>query len=138
MSTSIHQMILVCGDRNWTNRERMISILSQFKHQNITIVEGEAIGADLMAREVCLDMGIDVIGVPANWNRYHRAAGPIRNAKMLDISFQNKSLTLIIAFHNDIKNSKGTKNMINQALDRNLQIMLVTDTTEMHITEKLE
>ncbi len=45
---------------------------------------------------------------PAEWARYHHAAGPIRNKQMLTEGKPD----LVIAFHNDIEKSKGSKNMV--------------------------
>jgi hypothetical protein len=47
------------------------------------LIEGGARGVDLLARQVALDNGFDVVEVPANWKRDGKAAGFIRNAKML-------------------------------------------------------
>jgi hypothetical protein len=50
-------------------------------------------------------------GVKANWEKYGKAAGPIRNQEMLEFGKPN----LVLAFHNDIANSKGTKHMVSIA-----------------------
>jgi hypothetical protein len=68
---------------------------------------------------------------PADWAKYKRAAGPIRNAEMLK-SLMTETLNsspLVVAFHNDIKNSKGTKNMLTIALKAKVSCMLVTETS---------
>lgn len=56
---------------------------------------------------------------PADWS-YGLKAGPIRNAKMLD-----ENPDKVIIFHNDIENSKGSKNMRNQALKRGVQVIII-------------
>jgi len=56
-------------------------------------------------------LGIDVKEYQAEWAKYGIAAGPIRNKKML---VEGKP-DIVLAFHNNITMSKGTKNMIKVA-----------------------
>lgn len=98
--------LLVCGDRNWTSVE---SVLSQIELLNPSlIIEGEARGADSIAREVAIHLGIPVLKFPADWSKHGKAAGPIRNAQML----KEGRPDFVLAFHHNIEESKGTKNMI--------------------------
>ena len=53
-------------------------------------------------------MNIPVLSYPAEWNKFGRAAGPMRNKRML---IDGKP-DMVFAFHDDIENSKGTANMI--------------------------
>lgn len=100
--------VLVCGDRRMSNAELMHSTLSKI---DIThLIEGEARGADTLAREYALAHNIPVQRFPANWTQYGRAAGSIRNKEMLDVGKPE----LVIAFL--APESKGTRNMIDQAL----------------------
>lgn len=88
-----------------------------------TIIEGVARGADGCAHWWAessplhshnethgYDTPIEFVHLPypANWNLHHKAAGPIRNQQMLDEGKPN----LVVAFHNDINNSKGTQHMV--------------------------
>lgn len=98
--------LLICGDRNWDNVE---SVLAQIELLNPSVViEGEATGADIIAREVAKHLGVPVLAFPADWNKHGRAAGPIRNAQML----KEGRPDFVLAFHHNIEKSKGTKNMI--------------------------
>jgi hypothetical protein len=67
-------------------------------------------GADSIAATEAIFMGFKVRSYPADWNRYGKAAGPIRNKLMLD---QNPDL--VLAFHPNIAQSKGTGNMVSIA-----------------------
>jgi hypothetical protein len=51
-------------------------------------------------------------GFPALWSVHRRAAGPIRNKEMLDKLLSLDTTRGLIAFHNDLENSKGTKGMV--------------------------
>jgi hypothetical protein len=60
---------------------------------------------------------------PADWDRYGKGAGPIRNKQMLD---ENPDIEMVIAFHTNLTNSKGTKNMIDRAKRRNIKVCIFT------------
>ena len=116
--------VLVCGDRNWTNVDLIRRWLIRLKDSGYTIViEGEAHGADTIARNLAEEMNLEVLRFPANWKKFHKAAGSIRNTQMLDEGKPD----LIFAFHNNIENSKGTKNMISQAKKRDINIILIAE-----------
>ena len=113
---------LVCGDRNWTNREAIIAWLSKLKDWGYdTVIEGEAKGADSIARDEAKEMGFEVIGFPAKWDLYGKAAGPIRNRQML---VEGKP-DLVLAFHSDIQHSKGTASMLRLARASKVESILV-------------
>lgn len=57
----------------------------------------------------------------AEWNKYGKSAGPIRNKKMID----EGNPDIVIAYHDDIENSKGTKNMITQAKDKGIKVQII-------------
>lgn len=99
--------VLITGDRNWKDRLKIKQRLRRLS-SNTIIIEGGARGADLLARSVAEELGFEVRTYLANWKEYHRAAGPIRNKLMLEEGDPD----LVIAFHDDIENSKGTKNMM--------------------------
>jgi len=80
------------------------------------VIEGEAKGADTMAREWAEHSGISVEKYPADWDTYKRAAGPIRNKQMIDEGKPD----VVIGFHQDLESSKGTKNMQTQSLKAKL------------------
>lgn len=117
--------VLVCGDRNWVDRkiirERLLKLPS-----NTIIIEGGCgrdfgpTGADLLARAVALEIGFEVVEFPAAWKKYGKSAGPLRNIKMA-----NTKPNLVIAFHDDIKSSKGTKHMIAEARKRGIEVEII-------------
>jgi hypothetical protein len=57
---------------------------------------------------------------PADWDKYGKAAGPIRNKQMLD---EGKPQA-VIAFSYDLARSRGTANMVAQARDAGLPVWL--------------
>jgi len=116
--------ILCCGDRNWKAGYAIIARLSEYRGQDVTIIHGNAQGADRMAAKIAVDMGLSVKSFQAEWEKYGRAAGPIRNRRML---VEGKP-DLVIAFHDDIRNSKGTKNMVEQAKKRKIPTEVISST----------
>ena len=112
-------LVLVCGDRNWIDYERVYNRLKQLP-LNTTVIEGGCKGADLLGREAALKLGFDVIEFPANWVRHGKVAGPVRNAQMLDLSPE-----LVIAFHPNLKVSKGTADCVRQARKRQIPIEVI-------------
>lgn len=105
--------VLVCGSRDWTDWKYLIRTLEEFHRvMPITLlIEGEARGADRMARWWAETRGIKVERYPADWDKYGKAAGPIRNTKML----KEGKPEAVIAFHENITESRGTRDMVRQA-----------------------
>jgi hypothetical protein len=113
--------VLVTGDRDWKDRALIKRHLKKFPAGTI-IVEGGARGADKLARSVAEELGFEVREYPANWKEHHRAAGPIRNRKML----KEEDPVCVIAFHNDIGSSKGTMDMITISVKAGKPVLLVS------------
>lgn len=84
----------------------------------LVIIQGGARGADLIARDRCAYHDIKFQTFPAEWDRYGKAAGPIRNQQMLDEGKPD----CVIAFHDDIENSRGTKDMVERARKAGLTV----------------
>ena len=113
--------VLICGDRNWTDQETIRQRMSKLP-PNTTIIEGEARGADTIARDLAIEMGFTVLSFPANWEEYGQAAGVIRNTKML---IEGKP-DIVIAFHPNITKSKGTKDMVTKAKRAHVPVEVIT------------
>jgi hypothetical protein len=125
--------VLVCGDRWWRDRFMVRYVLSVlFKEAGLpfVVIEGGATGADQAAADWAKSMrqhGVEHAPVPAEWEvcgpwcpptphrRRNRAgkefcpvAGVHRNMKQL----KEEDPDLVVAFHGDLKSSKGTKHMV--------------------------
>jgi len=104
-----HMRILVCGDRNWTSYKSIYLKLKEL--QPTCVIQGECKGADVLGKRAARALKCPVESYPAKWHVdgiYDRTAGPKRNRQMI---VEGKP-DLIIAFHADLVNSKGTKGMI--------------------------
>ena len=101
--------VLVCGGRRCKDQLTLGSWLGGIhKDHTITaIIHGGANGADTLAGLFGEYANIPVEVFPANWKRDGRAAGPIRNARMLEKGRPD----LVLAF----AGGKGTADMISKA-----------------------
>ena len=125
--------ILVCGDRNWKNKELIKDELitaSGIGHpgtptpspKDILVIEGDARGADKLAGEVAKELGFRVAVFPAQWERFGKMAGPLRNIEMLD-----EKPDLVLAFHNDLSKSKGTAHTVKNAQKRGIKVKVISE-----------
>ena len=120
--------ILICGSRNWSNKKRIgdyLDILIDhegYLPENITIISGACKGADHHAAMEARGRGMVVIEYPANWTKYGYSAGPKRNQQMLDEGKPD----WVVAFHEDIESSKGTRDMVARSRFINLPIEIIT------------
>lgn len=79
--------LLVCGSREWTDRNAIARELISLAPD--VVIHGDARGADIVAGTVAYQWAIDerrtlrIEPYPADWTRDGKAAGPIRNARML-------------------------------------------------------
>lgn len=109
--------VLVCGSRNFTDKEKMERVLDEYRIT--TILQGDARGADRLSADYGRARAIPVESFPADWNSFGKGAGPIRNGQMLTIGQPD----LVIAFWDG--QSRGTKNMIDQATEAGVRVEVV-------------
>jgi hypothetical protein len=72
-------------------------------------------------------LGFIIDSNPADWKKYGRAAGPIRNKEMVMKVIKYKQIgkaVHVFAFHDNLSASKGTKNCIDIASKLGLEVML--------------
>lgn len=101
--------VLVCGGREYSDRPRLFEVL-HIVHRKFgisCIIQGGARGADRLAK-VWADINhIEQIEFPADWKKHGRAAGPLRNGKMLETGKPD----VVIAF----PGGRGTQDMLMQS-----------------------
>ncbi len=77
--------ILITGSRTWTDSGAIYDALrSRTGPGRCVVVHGGASGADLMAGAAARALGMDVEICAADWARYPRAAGHLRNRAMVE------------------------------------------------------
>ena len=84
---------------------------------NVIIVSGHAPGADAMGERFAKEHVLPCEIHPADWAKYGRSAGPIRNAEMASCS------DALIAFWDG--QNPGTRSMIELARKKGLQVAVV-------------
>lgn len=84
--------MIVAGGRNYSNQNIVNYYIDRVKDVcdsrglNLVIVCGMATGADTLGRNYAISNGLEVLEFPANWNRYGKSAGYIRNKEMGNIA----------------------------------------------------
>ena len=77
--------IVVTGGRDFADREMVVSAMSALGiGDGDVIVDGGASGADTLCAEVASKLGAEIEPHPADWKRYGKEAGPLRNHEMID------------------------------------------------------
>jgi hypothetical protein len=92
----------------------LTGLLVQQDVAHFVLIEGGTQGADACAAKWVASLVIPAVEhrqYPADWDKYGKAAGPIRNAQMLREGKPN----LVVAFTDDLTTSRGTRNMVEQA-----------------------
>ena len=105
--------VLICGGREWRNREIILEVLREVVEifgQDVTVVDGTCRGADELGHVAATLLGLRTERYPANWERYGKRAGHLRNQQMLDTG-----LDLVLAFHTNLAASQGTADMVARA-----------------------
>lgn len=90
--------ILVCGGRDFAAVGVVfaaLDVLDRKEHIDC-VVHGDAKGADRIGGEWAFRRDREVRRYPADWNRFGRRAGPVRNAEML--ASELVGLSLVVAF----------------------------------------
>ena len=111
--------VLICGDRDYKHEQKIFDYIQALNPLEDIIIHGNARGADASASTAAKLFGFAIIGFPAQWNKYGKSAGPIRNQQMLDEGKPD----LIVYFHDNIKKSKGTKDMVSRAEKAGLPVL---------------
>lgn len=110
--------VLVCGGRNWQDRDTvwqaLYAIPADCGDLILEIIEGGANGADRFARQWAEHCGVPVRTFYADWVKDGRAAGPIRNQRMID----DGKPDLVVAF----PGGRGTADMVRRAKAAGIEV----------------
>ena len=113
--------VIIAGGRDFHDYELLENkcdyYLSNLDTDNIVIVSGMALGADTLGEKYAKRRGYKIDYHPANWNKYGKSAGFIRNKEMVDIA------SAAICFWDG--KSKGTKHTIDLCKEKGIPIKIV-------------
>ena len=103
--------IVIAGSRDFNDYELLELTITKWaeeqtelKQEDITIISGNARGADKLGERFAKEYSLKLKVYPADWNQYGKSAGYIRNKIMASVSD--------VAFIFWDGQSKGTKHMI--------------------------
>ena len=100
--------VIIAGGRDFDNYELLKEFCDNIiKDDDYEIVSGNAKGADKLGENYSKERNLKLTLFPADWNKYNKAAGMIRNIEMAEYG------DMLIAFWD--QKSRGTKNMIDTA-----------------------
>lgn len=97
--------VIFTGGRRYRSLSKVREVIRELP-SDVVIIHGCARGADSLVEEVAKELGLQTEHFPADWRKYGRAAGPIRNEQML-----LSGADLVIAF----PGNRGTADMVRRA-----------------------
>jgi hypothetical protein len=109
--------LAIIGSRTFNNYKLLQETLEQYKPEITLIISGAAKGADLLGEKWALENNIQTLIFPANWNKYGKRAGYIRNEDII------KNCDYCIAFWDG--ESKGTKHSISLCKKYNIPYQII-------------
>lgn len=112
--------LAIIGTRDYPGSpETVATAIAQHNLAPTAVLCGEARGPDTWGRLWAEQQGIPVISYPADWKRYGRAAGMIRNREMI------VAADAVLALWDD--KSKGTRDAIALARQRGITVYGVAE-----------
>lgn len=127
--------VLVCGGRDYNNRDKIYNTLYDLCDEfnlwsepdelgnklpsGIIIVNGAARGADQISSDWATVNWVPHREYKAEWDKWGKAAGVIRNQQMLD----EEQPDLVIAF----KGGRGTKHMVEYAKRAGVEVRTIDE-----------
>lgn len=109
--------VLVCGSRHGCDYRIVWDMMNHFAPSHICT--GGATGVDTLAEDWAKGYGVPCAVYPADWRKEGKAAGPIRNQRMLD-EFKPD---ICIAF----PGGRGTQDMVRRCEKAGVSVLRITD-----------
>lgn len=107
---------IISGSRNITDFSIVKDSIEKSGFKISTVISGTARGVDSLGERYALENNIELMLFPADWDRYGKAAGHIRNKQMAEVA---DALIVII-----LDDSRGSTDMLETARKKNLQIFV--------------
>jgi hypothetical protein len=114
--------VIVAGGRDFDNYDLLVEKLDALlkNKEEVEIVSGNARGADYLGEKYAKEKGYQIKDFPADWEKYKKAAGPIRNKEMSEYA------DATVCFWDG--ESRGTKHMIDTSKKKGLPTRVVNYT----------
>ena len=128
-STKVHKArIIICGGRHFDDYSRLESVMNDVMSKIapwrdvIEIVSGHCEGADQLGELYASNHGLPCKVFPAQWKKYGRSAGPIRNSKMVKYASEAE-MPVVVAFRNP--RTKGTNDTVKKAEKHGFKVFII-------------
>lgn len=121
----MQQRVLVCGGRDFKDGALVFMVLDTAHAANpiVDLIHGAAPGADALAHEWAYRRRVRMRPFHADWKKHGKAAGPIRNQRMLDEGRPD----MVIAF----PGGRGTADMIERANKAGVPVVIVKEKAKL-------
>lgn len=110
--------VLVCGGRDFNDYDllvdTLVSLLGQYGLKDVIFISGRASGADRLGERFAKANNCELLVFPADWNKFGKAAGFIRNQQMLDEGKPD----LVVA----LPGGRGTADMVRRAKKHGIEV----------------
>ena len=123
----MERRIIVAGSRNFVDYGKLEASLNEIINgirETVTIISGGARGADSLGERYAIDHDLSLVRFPADWKTKGRAAGVIRNREMAEYAVRDGATGILVAFWDG--ESRGTKNMINKAVSKGMEVRIIS------------
>ena len=124
--------VIIAGSRTYSDYATLSNIVDHifkihlyrkgYKPNDIEIICGMAKGADTLGETYAKNNGFQIRYFPADWDKFGKSAGYIRNKQMAEYASYRKGYGALIAFWDG--KSKGTMHMINLAKEYGLKVFV--------------
>lgn len=105
---------IIAGSRTILDYELVKQAIKEADFIITEIVSGRAVGPDMLGEKYAMEHNIPIARFPADWNKYGKGAGHIRNKEMANYADQ-----LILVWDGE---SNGSRSMLGYAQKKGLKI----------------
>lgn len=103
--------VIVTGSRHWRSRQTVFDVLDRVGPRMVVVGDCPT-GADRWAREWCEEHDTPGVVFEADWGRWGRRAGPVRNQHMVET---HRDADVCLVFLRTDGPSKGTRDCARRA-----------------------
>jgi hypothetical protein len=116
--------VIVAGATGWTNGEAIRREICRLPADAV-VIHGDSAGADAIAGRIATELGRTVEAwrkEKQDYERFKKAAWKGLNERMLAAS-----VDLVLAFHQDLSKSRGTKHLVEWAQKRRVTVRVFAE-----------
>jgi len=120
--------IIICGGRHFKDYDRLESTMNEVMSKIapwrdvIEIVSGHCEGADQLGELYAKNHGLPCKVFPAQWKKFGKAAGPIRNSEMVKYASEVE-MPVVVAFRSP--RTKGTNDTVKKATKQGFKVFVI-------------